>query len=1190
VKHFSSFSFVAALCVFALLFAAPATWGQAATGRVFGTVTDQQHAAVPQAKVTVTNEATQVPKRTTTNDEGYFEVLDLPIGSYTVTVEHEGFTKYVTMGNKLLINESLKFEITLKIGAPSQTVTVEAQASQVETTNPTLGQSVTSRPIVDLPLNGRNVLDLATLQPGVTIKNADDTGAGNFSVAGGRPDSVTYLLDGGLNNNLLSNGVVLNPNPDAVAEFKILTSDYTAEYGRNGAGVVSVVIKSGTNSLHGSAFEFARNTDFNANSYFNIIDGLPRNDLKRHQFGGALGGPITIPHILSGKDRLFFFFDYQGQRLTQSAVQSQVTTFTPAELQGDFSQAVPNGSSVTLFSDGSTFTCTSSPACPDPNVAAFLQANPFFASPNGNAAQAIIDPTQINSVSAAYIKLGLIPTSSTGLISTASVGNNNNNEITGKVDYIISAKDKLTVTIGGFRNSALSPFVHADVPGFPNINGDHNYFGNIAYTRTFSSNLVNEFRFTAQRNNHLQEVPAATLPTPASLGFGITPDKPTGPPAIDFDSGLTLGFSVQGPTSEINNTYAYTDTVTWVKGHNTWKFGGGFSAYQNNTLYDFYGNGDFFFQGGASIAAGGSAAGTGNSFADFLLGIPNNLFQGPDAPSNIRTKFTYGFFQDEWRARSNLTLTLGLRYEYAQPKLDTQGRTFSIIPGLQSTRFVNAPQGLVFPGDKGVPRGSNFPDKDNFGPRFGLAWDPWNNGKTSIRGGVGVFYDILKGEDNLQFNGQPPFFADVGTFYNSVGPGQASEIPYLAQPWTASAGGFSSNPFPSKPPSSNLDFTTSGFIPFDFGGGIFFVDPHIHTPYTYQYNLSVQHELAKSLVAEVNYVGSSSKGLTTLVDINPFVLTTANRLLNLPYNSGPLASSEIGTFCAGSIDDCPFAAEPEFENTGFANYNSLEASLTRHLDSSRYFGTTFFTLAYTYGHSIDNSSGFRNRSSQVPYYNINQFRGSSDFDASHRLTFSGGWDLPFDRAWSSGPSRLVKGWSLYPILSWQTGFPLSISDQFSFNPALPGPSGAGDGYLASAVFASGVTQLQTFDPKSNPSSLSGQCSSVRCAWFFNPNDLTFIPAGGTGYGLPRNFFRGPGLTNLDISLVKSTQIFENLKAELRLDAFNVFNHAEFANPDTNIFDNTFGQITQTANEARAINPEDQVGGPRILQVALKLTF
>ncbi|MGB8524216.1 MAG: TonB-dependent receptor, partial [Candidatus Acidiferrales bacterium] len=896
---------------------------QNAGGRVVGTVSDQQGGVIPEANVTVTNSATKVSTTGVTDKDGFFQVLDLPVGTYHVSVERQGFEKIVTQDKKLEINQSLRFDITLTVGSTNQVVTVEAKVSGVETVSPTLGQVVTSRAVQNLPLNGRDVLTLALLQPGVTEADPDYVGATTpsgaaFSVAGGRPDSITYLLDGGINNNLLNNGVVLSPNPDSIGEFRILTSNYTAEYGRNAAGVISVVTKSGTNEFHGSGFDFLRNGAFNANSFFNIEAGVPRDDLKRNQYGGTFGGPIK-------KDRVFFFVGYQGQRLSQTLTTFGTTTFTPAELAGNFSQAIPNGTPVTQ-NDGSTIVVTcANPNCPDPGVAAFLQQNPFFATPGGNAAQAIIDPTKINGIAAQYIALGLIPTSASGLVTTTGAHQDNENELTGKLDFIVSQKDKISVTLGGLREGLINPFDYATVSGFPNTTQNHNYFGNISYTRTFSPNLLNELRFTAQRNLFVQEEVGRTLPTASELGIATTPDLPTGPPNIFFDSGLQLGFSEQGPTTLASNTYGISDTVTWVKGHNTWKFGAGISSYQNNTVFDFFGNGEFDFVSGAG------GIGTDNSFADFLLGIVNSYFQGPNAPSNIRSKAPFAFLQDEWRVRKNLTLTLGVRYEYSSPKLDTEGRSFSVIPGLQSTRFPNAPLGMVFPGDHGAPRGANFPDKDNFAPRFGFAWDPWGTGKTSIRGGAGIFYDILKGEDNLQFNGQSPFFSDTGLFLNPVAPGQVGDVPYFADPY-GSAG--ATNPFPSTPPASNIDFVNSGFLPINSSGFVFLVDPHLHTPYIYQYNLSVEHELAKNLVVEVNYVGNSSKGLTALKDINPFVPGTSSRVLNLA--TLPKPNPEINSFCAGDLGECPYATLPEFQNVGFANYNSLEASLTKQVGESRF--------------------------------------------------------------------------------------------------------------------------------------------------------------------------------------------------------------------------------------------------------------
>jgi hypothetical protein len=1130
-------------------------------------VTDPQGALVTEVEITVTNLATRIEAKTTTDSAGNYRVLNLAIGTYTVTAEHQGFSKLVTAPRTLQINQQEKMDLRLEVGSLNQIVEVSGVGTNVETENPTVGESVTSRPIVNLPLNGRNVLDLAKLQPGVTEDNPDDdAGTSSFSIAGGRADSITYLLDGGVNNELLGNQVVLNPNPDAVEEFRILTSNYTAEYGRNGAGIISVVTKSGTNQIHGSAFDFVRNTVFDANSYFNKQEGLPRNNLKRQQFGGTVGGPIV-------KDRLFFFVAYQGQRQAQSAVESQITTFTPAEIAGDFSQ--------------------SASGAPDPDVAAFLQANPYFQSDPAKAARAIIDPTKIDPVATNYIALGLIPTSPSSVVSSSAASKFDTNELTGKVDFAITSKDKLSFTVGGYRSPQIQPFgrdnyqYSAVVAGFASANQINNYFSNLTYTRTFSSSLLNEFRITAQRHNTLGDQPTAKLPSASALGFGIVSDLETGPPLMEFDNGLAFGADQAGPAHEAGTTYAYADALTWVKGANTWKFGGGFSAFQNNTLYDFFGDGNYTFIG--PYSQGG--IGSGNSLADFLLGIPNNFFQGPNARSNIRSKASYGFAQDEWHARKSLTLTLGLRYEYSTPKLDTQGRSFSIVPGDQSTRFPNAPLGLVFPGDAGAPKGVNFPDKTNFAPRVGFAWDPWNNGKTSFRGGIGIFYDVLKGEDNLQFNGAPPFYAEQFAGYSCLqtlqsdgvtcgpGPGYSTAPTYYSQPWTS--GGFPGNPFPSTPPTANTAFAGGQGLPFG-GGGIYFVDPHLRTPYTYQYNLSLQHELTGTMTAEVNYVGSSSKGLTALQDVNPMVRGTTNRVLNV--NQSPAFNDLCANVLFSDTSDCPLSNALEFRNIVFANYNSLEASLTKRVGDSR-IGTTYFTLGYTYGHSIDNASGFRNRDSQVPAYVPEVFRSSSDFDIRHRITFSGGWDLPFDRMWATGPKRLVQGWSLYPIFTWRTGFPLSINTGISLDPTIPGPSGAGDANLVNAVFASGFNNISLMNAK-NQTVFNGAAGN----YYFNPDaflcgpNAPCVPA--SGYGSPRNFFRGPGRTNLDLALAKTTAITERINAEFRIEAFNIFNHAELANPDTNPNSNTFGAITSTdfGTGLNALHTE------RILQLALRITF
>ncbi|HXM47369.1 MAG TPA: TonB-dependent receptor [Pyrinomonadaceae bacterium] len=1126
--------FVAAICLILAMHSASSA--QESSGKVIGNVTDPKGSVIPEAKVTVTNVGTQVSREATTNSDGNFEVLLLPIGSYRVTAERPGFKKTVSEVEKLQINQSLRFDIKMEVGSQSETVTVTSQASGVETVSPTLGQSVTSRPIVNLPLNGRNVLQLALLQPGVSENNPGDTSAGIFNIAGNRSDSVTFLLDGGVNNNLLNNGVVYNPNPDTIAEFRLLTSNYTAEYGRNGGGVISVVTKSGTNAFHGSGFEFLRNNALNANRFFNNANRIPREILKRNQFGFTVGGPITIPKVLKGKDRFFFFVGYQGQRQVASQTTASITTFTPAELKGDFSHSGPGGT-------------------PDAAVAAFLLANPIYQPNAALAAQAVIG--RIDPVSQKYISAGLIPTSSTGQIISQGGATDNRDELTLRFDANLTSKNILVVTLGSSRNPNIAPFSAVNVSGFPILGNQQRRFANISFTKIFTPSFINDFRFTAQRSVTVQAVPAKTAPTAAALGIAITPDNPSGPPRLGFANGLTLGFSPQGPTTLINNTFSTTDTVSWTKGKHGLKFGGGYTPYQNNTVYDFYVNGEFDFYGPDTFV------GSGNDLADFVLGLPDEYFQFGEAPSDIRSHNIYGFVQDEWRVRPNLTLTLGLRYEYSSPKLDTRGRSFSLKYGAQSTVFPNAPRGLLFPGDAGAPVGANFPDKNDWAPRFGFAWDPFKNGRTSVRGGFGVFYDILKGEDNLQFNGQAPFFGFVDLFLN-----QGTDA--FGAPFT-NAGAF--NPFPSKPPAKNINFADAcgGACG---GGGVYFVDPNLRTPYTYQYNLSLQRELVRNFTMEASYVGSTSHKLTTLVDANPFILGTTHRVFNAqPGNTDGSLSYLL-----------------EFRNVGKANYNSMQLSLNKQYSNTRFLGNTYFTLAYTWAHSIDNSSGFRNRNSQVPAYNSDLFKASSDFDIRHRLTFSGGWDLPFDRAWSSGPTRLTQGWSLYPVFSWRTGFPLDIFAPLSASRTSAGPSAAGDRQIVRANLTGATGPTSLGDPR-NRASLNNPCTGLTRTgnFWFNPGTVTCngLPSSATAianpalrtYGsLPRNSFRGPGRTNLDLGIAKVTPIFrEKLSMEIKAEFFNVLNHTEFANPSTNISSSLFGQITTTFD-------------PRIIQFGLKLIF
>lgn len=1139
------------------LFAPPI---HAQRGEISGQVLDQAGGSIPDVRLSLLNLSLGLSRELSSAADGSFHFLLLQPGEYVLTAQRDGFGSAEVRDLQLRSDQNLRLRLLLRVGLEPTVVRVSDEEETLFSTSPSLGGTVASDVMRATPLVTRDVTSLALLFPGVLPSPPDQYGKTSYRISGGRVDTVTFLLDDGLDNDLLYNQVAYMPNLDSIAEFRVQTSSYPAEYGRNAGGIISMVTKSGSTEFHGSAFDYFRSDRFNANSFFDNLKGIPRDVYLQNQFGVSLGGPTPF---LRGSKKFFYFLSYEGTRQKQGLSNNEVFTYTPAELQGDFSQAGPRNPST-----GSS--------TPNPGVAAFLQSHPYFQPDPVKAAQAIIDPAKIDPVASNYIAAGFIPTSASGYITSRAQSSINADELILKSDYIPSANGRFSLTLGATKQDLLDPFAFANVPGFPTVNQFRGGFFSSSFSKAIGPRLINDLKISADRNDREFQEPDIYQPGAPALGVNIHPDLSTGPALLLFSSGMQVGFGDKGTSRYVSNTYTFSDSISWERGNHHLTSGVGYSIFQNNSNASYLVNGQFVFYGTA----------TSSDLADFLLGMPSAYLQAPNASLYTRSNFVYAFVQNDWKIATNFSVNVGLRYEYSTPKTDTQNRLYSIMPGHQSTVFPNAPVGMVFPGDPGAPHGTNFSDYDNFAPRLSFAWAPRNSQRFRLRGGFGVFYDILSAEDNLQFNGQEPFASSANLFFDpSATPNGPAE--FLAHPFQA-AGVI--DPFPSRNPPRNLNFAAKGLLPIgDLLRNVVVVDPHLQTPYTYQYGLNLQTKLSTSVLLQVGYVGNSAHALTALADVNPMVLGTWNRVLNLtPGNST----------CTPTTDDrCSFAVIREFKSLANANFNSLEVLLRKSFSQVPAFGGSYLTLGYTYSHTIDNASGFESRNAAVPAYDPTLFRTSSDSDLRHRLVATGGWTLPFRYYLAQWPSRLTDGWNIAGMLSWRTGFPLDVFANLPSTYAFtsPGPSGAGD---PSLVHANLVAPYQTLDPRLdntfrgvagnywfNPGAFSNaQCPSnangcVPGATTF-PNDAQAMANSNVRtYGtLPRNYFRGPGQTNLDLAISKTTPLRrENLSLEARAEMFNALNHVQFANPVTNINDFFFGQVTQTAN-------------PRIIQLGLRLIF
>lgn len=1161
---------VLGLALALLLSFATAMMADITAATISGIVQDSSGAVLPGAQVVVTNTATGIRTNALTDSRGFYSLPALPVGTYSVTVTKAGFKSYVQSGLLLKVNDSVRVDVVLPIGSIQEKVTVAADSVRVETTSSQMGEVINEQKIESVPLNGRSYTDLLALQPGVSPVSSGLSGGmggtftstgfaiqqvsgelnpGNLSVNGMREAANGFLLNGAPVQEAAFSGTAAIPNLDSIEEFRILTNNFDAEYGNYAGGQINVVTKSGTNAWHGSAFEFLRNTALDATQYGTSSQQLGPALFRQNQFGGTFGGPVK-------HSRLFFFSDYQGTRLAQGANSGSVPVPSGAERGGDFSALASQmtgsvqgtnwasqlsqtlGHPVSVGEPYYTSGCTSTAQCVFPGAKIPTSA---FSTPSKNLLPYVPKPNGVDGSG--------VPTYASARIPNTL----RDDKGSGRLDA-----DTRFGLISGYYffddNTLFNP--NAVEPGFGTGSTGRVQVIDLGDTKTISSTSVNEARISYTRLKEIVNQPFGGIgPNLLSqLGFtGIVPSVPAfaGVPQIGFNNfGIGSGSS---PLPIIENTYAVLDNYTKIIGTHTMKFGGQFRAIQlqENNLGS---NGSYNFNGSE----------TGIDFADFLIGAPNGYSQGQGFPSRGRSRYIGAYAQDSWRARSDLTLNYGLRWDVSRPWSELHNEIQTIIPGEQSQVFPGSPRGWVFPGDPHVPSTLAPTRWTNFAPRVGLAYSPSGHsgldkltggpGNFSLRAGWGLFYTTFEGATNFNEIGDAPF----GYYYGSPAP------PEFANPFINRGTGQNyGQRFPAVPPPFNVspqnpDTSINWLNLIPIGSSPAFYYRNV-LPYAEDYELAVDRQLPSGMLLTVAYVGTQGHHLLSGEEANP-----GNPALCLQLKSqgcGPFQENNVYTLngqtlygtrgpLSGGVNGTPyFTSDAYFKTIGISHYNSLQLTLRR----SR--GRFSFLAGYTYAKAMDDASGY---GESVNVLNPN-LEALSAFDVRNNFVFSQTFRLPFDMI---SQNRAAKGWMISSITRFSSGQPVTLIE--TDDNSLLGTSG------------SGPIQLPIDTPSFTPGPLN--FTNPRSGKpYFNTALFSPEPLGQLG-SAPRRFFHGPGINNWDIAIEKDTKITEAVNLQFRSEFFNAFNHAQFNQPDGKLNDGSnFGMVTSA-------------GLPRVMQFALKLQF
>ncbi len=1150
-------------------------------GSISGTVLDPSGAVVPGAAIVLRNAENGTQRTLTAGSDGGYSFAMIPAGRYVIEVSFTGFASDREDDLEIGPDTSLRLDIQLTMASKTETIEVSSDQSMAGLLSTESNDLISAKKMTSVPLNGRSYTDLLALQPGVipassaqpnavvmsgctTTPPSGDLDAGNLSISGQRETANGFMVNGSLVEEDFNNGTVIVPNLDSIEDLRVLTNNFDAQYGNFSGGQVLVNTKSGTNQIHGSLFEFLRNTGFDARNYF----ATQRAAYDRNQYGGTVGGPIR-------KNKAYFFLDYQGTQMTQGQETGNIVVPSLADRSGNLADLASQLTGKVSSDYWASQLSQKLGYMVSPG-------EPYYTPGCANAGQCVFPnakiPTSIWSAPAKAL-LQYIPQPNVGQdLFSSSADNETLGDNKGAARFDVNTQRfgniaaYYTVDNYSMNNPYPTQQGGANVPGFNALSGGTAQLFSLGSTKTYGADTVNEAHFSYMRFANVIGQPVGGVGTSlASQGFvtgagtlGIVPLNPSieGVENVAFND-FTIGVDVTGER-QVNNTYSWSDSLSHVIGKHTLMLGGNFHLDQININSDSINNGSFVFQGTE----------TGSDFADYLLGVASTYEQGDARPFYLRNKYIGIFAQDSWRIRSNLVLNYGVRWDVLPPWREKYNQLQTFVLGEQSQVYPNAPQGIVFPGDAGIPSTLAPTKWTDFAPRLGFAYSPGfengllgkifgGSGKSSIRAGFGVFYSAFEGLSAGIMSANAPYGYD----YDSTGGRPSFNEPFVS----ATTGLSNGQPFPSpmpplgasvSHPNSSVDWSKYNPIT---GDPAFY--PGNTSPYTESYTLSWQRELPAKTILQMSYVGSQAHHLLVLTSANPGDATTClsvsqpSEVMPGTATCGPFSEGGVFTRANGAqvVARGPFG--PDFDGityqktVGFSNYNALEVSVrhdTRSLE---------LMAGYTYSKSLDDSSSL---SEPIYPFDAALTKAISAFDMRHNFVFSHRYQLPFATLLRE-QNRWTEGWWLSGVTRLTSGLPVTLYNNTDSSLLGSMPNGINNNGVDTPEYASGNLAVNTNPRKGLPA--------------FDTS-LFSVPALGTIGDAPRRFFYGPGMENFDMALQKEFSVGESRLLQFRLEAFNVFNHAQFfgaASVNGNISSTGFGQIVNAMP-------------PRQVQMALKFNF